>query len=441
MTARICIFESSDYRKLLPLVYLRPVWELRLGMFTLRERIERAYPGAEVVLHPRSTLAALAREQGEELAAGRPPGERCLFLNGALVAPADLARRIPADAGEDLVYLSDGRVAAARLGGARLRALWARLASATAAGGAAHPEAGSGTLALEDFDGIGRQAVDAEVIRYPWELVHRNEHAISQDFEALGEGGRIDGNICDGVHLIAAERIRIGEATVVWPSTVLDGESGPIYMGRNVTVSPGAVIRGPVFIGDGCLINPHAAISEGVTIGPVSKVGGEVEATIIQGYSNKQHAGFLGHSYLGEWINLGAGTNNSDLKNNYSSVRVRVDGEDVDSGQMFVGLTMGDHSKTGINSMLNTGTVVGIACNIFGAGFPPKYVPSFSWGGAHGFAAYDLERCIDVARTVMGRRKVVLTPAYEAALRAVFELTRAERDAFRAWRPDGAGQD
>jgi UDP-N-acetylglucosamine diphosphorylase/glucosamine-1-phosphate N-acetyltransferase len=153
----------------------------------------------------------------------------------------------------------------------------------------------------------------------------------------------------------------------------------------------------------------------------VCKIGGEVEESVVQGWSNKQHEGFLGHAWLGEWVNLGADTNNSDLKNNYSSVRVWEVGRFVDSSRMFVGLLCGDHVKSAIDTQFNTGTVVGLSSQIFGSGFPPKFVPPFSWGGAAGLERYDLERALETARAVMARRRRDLGPAYERAFRRVFE--------------------
>ncbi|MFQ5825202.1 MAG: transferase, partial [bacterium] len=157
-------------------------------------------------------------------------------------------------------------------------------------------------------------------------------------------------------------------------------------------------------------------------------VGGEMEKSIIHSYSNKQHDGFLGHAYLGQWVNLGAGTNNSDLKNNYNSVKVYVDGTWVDSGSQFVGLFMGDHSKTGTNTMFNTGTVVGVMSNVFGAGYPPKFIPSFAWGGSEGFVKYEVEKALETARRVMVRRNIEMSPAYNKLFRHIFDLTQLERD-------------
>ena len=166
------------------------------------------------------------------------------------------------------------------------------------------------------------------------------------------------------------------------------------------------------------------------SIGPGCKIGGEIAETIVHGFSNKQHEGFVGHSYLGEWVNLGAGTDTSDLKNNYSTVRVRLHREIVDSGEMFVGLFMGDHSKCGIGTTFNTGTVVGTCCNIFGSDYPPKYIPSFLWGGSAGFEEHDPDRALETARRAMRRRGREPGAELEAVLRKVYEITSDSRGAF-----------
>jgi UDP-N-acetylglucosamine diphosphorylase/glucosamine-1-phosphate N-acetyltransferase len=188
-----------------------------------------------------------------------------------------------------------------------------------------------------------------------------------------------------------------------------------------------ASLQGPVYVGAKSAIKMGAKIYEGTSIGEVCKVGGEVEETIIHSYSNKQHEGFLGHAYLGQWVNIGADSNNSDLKNNYGTVKVYVDGEMVDSGLMFVGLTMGDHAKCGINTMFNTGTVVGVMSNVFGSGYPEKFIPSFTWGGVEGMETYDIDKALEVARRVMARRKTALPAAQEKMLRQVFAMTASER--------------
>ena len=198
-------------------------------------------------------------------------------------------------------------------------------------------------------------------------------------------------------------------------------------MDKSATVFPNAVVEGPVFLGEKAQIKSCARIYENVSIGKVSKVGGEVEDSIILPYSNKQHSGFIGHAYLGNWVNLGADTNCSDLKNNYGTVKAYVNGEVVNSGSQFLGVIMGDHSKTAINTMFNTGTTVGFSCNIFGAGFPDKYIPSFSWGGSDAVTTYDIERSIETAKRVMQRRSKDMHESEEKLFRKIFDLTKKER--------------
>jgi UDP-N-acetylglucosamine diphosphorylase/glucosamine-1-phosphate N-acetyltransferase len=212
---------------------------------------------------------------------------------------------------------------------------------------------------------------------------------------------------------------------------MLNAEDGPVYIDRDAIVMENAVVRGPAYIG------PHAQVKMGGTleaaaIGPWCKVGGEVHHAILHSYSAKAHAGFLGHSYLGRWCNIGADTNNSNLKNDYGSVSLYdpVTRDFEDTGLQFLGLVMGDHSKCGINSMFNTGTVVGVFCNVYGSGFPPRYIPSFAWGSPEGFVEYRLEKALRVAEAVMARRDVALTDADRELLTYVFEHTAADRSAF-----------
>lgn len=413
MTGSLCIFEDLQYRRLLPLVYMRPTWDLRCGIQTLREKVVRCYPGLRLHLHCRNYLADFVREQYPGTAVNSLQGESCLLINGRVIADAQLAAQIPVE-GADAVYLAGEFVVAARVSGAALDRLKNHLGS---------------PLEPSLFADLPHVEIKASEIRYQWDLVANNGLQIRADFAALtsGKSGMISGKVHDGVHLLNRGAICIEDGATVKPGVVLDAEEGPIFIARNARIFPNATIEGPAYIGEGSLIKIGAKIYEGTSIGPVCKVGGEVEESIIHSHSNKQHDGFLGHAYLAQWVNLGADTNNSDLKNNYGSVRVIIDGEEVDSGSTFVGLTMADHAKSAINTMFNTGTVVGVSSNVFGAGFPPKYIPAFSWGGAESLVTYDLHRSLDVARRVMGRRKVAMSAAEEAVFRKVFEMTMEER--------------
>ena len=413
MAESLCIFEDDRYRKLLPLVYFRPVYDLRCGILTLREKIERLYRVPLATLHSRAYLSASLKERNAGPILPEMKEGRCLFINGRVLADGSLPKRIPL-AGDDVVYFLGETVIAARVSGERLERIKSRIPDVFTPG---------------VFEGLSRDTVDATLISYPWDLVHANSSQIRADIELLAgrKKGGSGGKVYAGVHLINKRGVTIGKGSKVKPGAVLDAEEGPIFIGKNVTVFPNAVIEGPAYVGDGSFIKVGAKIYGSTSIGPMCKVGGEVEGSIIHSYSNKQHDGFLGHSYLGMWVNLGADTNNSDLKNNYGNVKVTIDGETVDTHSMFVGLTMGDHSKSGINTMFNTGTVVGVSSNVFGAGFPPKSIPSFAWGGVGGMEEYDIEKSLGVARRVMARRKWEITPADEELFRRIFELTREER--------------
>lgn len=407
----LCIFEDDGYLNLFPLTLTRPVYGLRCGITSLQEKIRRRYPGVRVSLHCRDYLAEVVREENREVEVNRVNAESCLFINGRVLAHRELPEQVPLRGG-DCLYLQGEEVVAARLSGLALREFQADL---------------SQPLTRERFQVKRTEEVEVELVRYPWDLVHRNADWICNDFEELVGWGQIVGQVYQGAVLLEESRIYVGEGARIKPGVVLDAEKGPIYIGKGVIIHPNAVIEGPVSIGDRCIIRAGAYLHEGTGLGKECRIGGEVAASVIQGYSNKQHQGFLGHSYLGSWVNLGAGTNNSDLKNNYRSVRVYVAGHWVDTGSLFVGLMMGDHSKSGINTMFNTGTVVGVCCNVFGAGYPPKFIPSFSWGGSGGLEEHSLEEAIRTARMVMARRKVELTPEGENLLRKIFELTSGER--------------
>ncbi len=413
MVDSICLFEGIYYSRLLPLVYFRPTYDLRCGILTLREKVQHYFPNTPISLHCREYLSDLVKQQNPGVVVNDVKGKSCLFLNGRVIADSKLAQQLSTDI--DTLFVKGETIIAARVSGSKLGSLKNKL---------------NDLFTFSDFNELLKKEVDAKVIHYPWDLISNNGEQIISDFNLLTskvDGSKIKGKVYAGAHLINKDKIFIDEGAKVKPGVVLDAESGPIYIGKDAKIFPNAVIEGPAFIGSKTAIKIGAKIYENTSIGEVCKVGGEVEESIIHSYSNKQHDGFLGHAYLGMWVNLGADTNNSDLKNNYGSVKVIINGEQVDSGSMFVGLTMGDHSKAAINTMFNTGTVVGVSSNIFGAGFPKKYVPSFAWGGSDSTTSYDVEKALDVARKVMARRNIKLTDVEERIFRYIFDLTSEER--------------
>jgi UDP-N-acetylglucosamine diphosphorylase/glucosamine-1-phosphate N-acetyltransferase len=411
----ICLFEDEFVYRMSPLVSLRAVYDLRCGILTLREKYVRAFPQASFFLHCRSRLAALLREKNPKLPVNQLSDEPTWFINGRVLPDEHFLKLFRNPPPEDRVFVHGAVVVAAYLRNENLELI---------------RTAGGEPLGVDHFGDIPKDELEVSLLNFPWHLIQQNDSELRKDYSFLLKERRrpaIRGNIHRGATLLNRRNIAVGEGSEIKPGVVIDADAGPVVLGKNVTVFPQATIIGPAFIGSGSVVKVGAQIYGGTSIGPVCKVGGELEGTILHGYSNKQHGGFLGHSYLGEWVNLGADTNTSDLKNNYATVRVDLGFETVDSGSQFVGLIMGDHSKSGISTMFNTGTVVGIFCNIFGAGFPPKYIPSFSWGGAGGLETYDLQRALEVGRRVMARRGVALSGVEEQLIQTLFIQTEADR--------------
>lgn len=408
MSYNLGVFEDGFYSHLYPLSLTRPVFDLRCGMTSLLEKIIRHYSDFTLHLFVRDYLAGLTKENHPHARVNQIPANSCLLINGRFLFEGDLPRH----EGEDMIWRNGGKIVAARLSAKSLTSL----------------TVDQGRLIMPDIlAGIPQHEIAGKFLEFPWDLVNNNPAEIKKDFDYLNLGGQILGKIYPNVTLLDEKNIHIAAGATIKPGVVLDAEDGPIFIDEGATVMANACLQGPLYVGKKSVIKMGAKIYEGTSIGTVCKIGGEVDASIIHGFSNKQHEGFLGHAYLGEWVNLGADTNNSDLKNNYSSVKVHIDGKMVDSGSLFAGLFMGDHAKSGINTMFNTGTVVGVMSNVFGAGYPAKFIPSFTWGGAESSETYALDKVLEVARRAMTRRKQNLTPVQEAMLRHVFEMTRSER--------------
>lgn len=265
-----------------------------------------------------------------------------------------------------------------------------------------------------------------DFIEKPWDIFTHNHNEIIKDFEIIKETK--ESEELDSSNNIIGNNIFIEKGAKVLCSTINTLE-GPVFIGKNSQVLEGSLIRGSLALCEGAVLKMGSKIYGGTTIGPYSKIGGEVSNSIIQGYSNKGHDGYLGNSVLGEWCNLGADTNTSNLKNNYSNVKVwdYTQEQTIDTKLQFCGLIMGDHSKSGINTMFNTGTVVGVCSNIYGGGFPSKFIPSFSWGGAEGLETYKIQKSFEVAKTVMKRRNVEFTEDDKNIFNNIFEITSKYR--------------
>ena len=263
-------------------------------------------------------------------------------------------------------------------------------------------------------------------IANPWDIFAKNDAAIRLDFANLNPSKSQSLSNTMGV---------IGNNVYVEEGfegnySIINSETGPVYLGKDAKILEGAVIRGPFALNNNAVVKMSAKIYGATTVGPYSKVGGEINNSVINGYSNKGHDGFLGNAVIGDWCNLGADTNNSNLKNNYDEVKLwSYETQSFQkTGLQFCGLVLGDHSKCGINTMFNTGTVVGVSANIFGAGFPRNYIPSFTWGGTAGFSTYKIEKALQTMERVMSRRTVDLTDEYAQMMKTIFENTKKYRN-------------
>jgi UDP-N-acetylglucosamine diphosphorylase / glucose-1-phosphate thymidylyltransferase / UDP-N-acetylgalactosamine diphosphorylase / glucosamine-1-phosphate N-acetyltransferase / galactosamine-1-phosphate N-acetyltransferase len=398
------LFDDETARGWQPFALTRPVGELLLGAHTFRARAELLF-GARC--------------------AGHISAEHLLGFDepyAARVVPADSIR-----SDQPRLFLSSRAVLDwdVRID-SRDRAMLLLIAGDVV--GVFLP-AGAPTPAAAWFvapsrDGTRAEPVDVagRVLHRPWHLVAENAAQILRDHER--------GHVAESEPAAprfdaigySAGALRVGHNVTIEPNVVMDFSHGPIWLDDGVNVRAFTRLAGPAYIGPGTTLlgGPYEAIS----IGPVCRVHGELEESIVLGYANKSHDGFLGHAYLGRWVNLGAMTTNSDLKNNYGTIRMWTPDGDTDTGLMKLGCLVGDHVKTGIGALLNTGTVIGAGSNLYGTEMPPKYVPPFSWGTGADLVAYDVEKFLDVTQTVMKRRDVALSADMTRVLRAAWHLAR-----------------
>jgi UDP-N-acetylglucosamine diphosphorylase/glucosamine-1-phosphate N-acetyltransferase len=383
---------------------------------SLRERCERAF-GQPAILISRPHLAPHLKEtcdrQVNELRGGE--GGWVLLVNGRVLDPFALIPLLEETTGKG-VWWNGGEVIAARLPASETRDLLANL------------RVNDHILESGMLHGLPRQLAPVPILEQPWELALQNGERIVADVSAFGlrhTGGR---PLPPGVHRIGGDPLILAPGAEVEPGAVLDTRGGPILVGRGARIAGLTRLEGPAAVGAGSLL-VGGRIRAGTTIGPGCRVAGEVEASILHGHSNKYHDGFIGHAYVGEWVNLGAMTTNSDLKNTYGTVKVWNDGKLVDTGAQKVGVLIGDHAKTGIGSLLDTGAVIGTAANVYGgsAVLATKWIPSFAWGVPPKLTVHDPVRALATMEEVMRRRGVALSAFYRAMIEEVFTLTRGER--------------
>lgn len=381
------LFDGSVRDQLLPFTFTRPVADIRVGILTIREKWEH-YLGF--------TITTITEEY---LSEKYPMVEldKNVLINASFLPSENLVQLIKGLSENQAIFYKEEPLA--------------------------FFTTEDQEVDFDTFDVIEYSYDDVLRIEHTWDIFSKNAEAIQRDFTLL-TNGRDSQPIPEFTVAFQKKNIFIEEGAKL-PLCSLNATDGPIYIGKNAEIMEGAMIRGPFALCDHATVKMGAKIYGGTTVGPHSKVGGEVNNSVIFGFSNKGHDGFLGNSVLGEWCNLGADTNNSNLKNNYAEVRLwdyETEGF-ARTGLQFCGLMMGDHSKCGINTMFNTGTVVGVSANIFGSGFPRNFIPSFSWGGSAGMTTYLTKKAFEVATVVMSRRSIEFTETDAAILSHVFEET------------------
>ncbi|CAL2079309.1 GlmU family protein [Tenacibaculum sp. 190524A02b] len=386
------LFDGDVRNALLPFTYTKPVADIRVGILTIREKWERFLS---------YTTTTITEEYLEEKYPMVEMAENVL-LNASFLPTKRLVEMVKSLSVNQAIFKGEDVIAF-------------------------HT-----TDSQEEVDFANYEQIefDEEIIqiRNTWDIFSLNDKAIKADFDLITED-RTSEPIPETVNCINREAIFIEEGAELTFAT-LNASKGPIYIGKNAVIMEGALIRGAFALCENSVVKMGAKIYGATTIGPNCKVGGEVNNSVLFGCSNKGHEGYLGNSVLGEWCNIGADTNNSNLKNNYAEVKLwnYETGRFAKTGLQFCGLMMGDHSKCGINTMFNTGTVIGVSANIFGSGFPRNFVPSYSWGGASGFTEYKTNKVFEVAEVVMKRRGVEFDEREKKILEHIFEETKKYRN-------------
>ena len=389
------LFDSFRRSNLLPLTYIRPVADIRIGILTIREKWEK-YLKAETSTLTEDYLGEKypIREEDDNV-----------MINGSICPTPALVKKIRGLKNNE-VLVKDEFIIAMRVEKADLE-----------------------NVDEDNIQGINVIETDNDFLKidHTWEIFSKNDRALREDFMLLTKNRK-------SKKLSSSNRV-MGDMVFVEEGAEVEGVSinsttGPVYIGRDAGIMEGCMIRGPFALCNNAIVKMSAKIYGPTTIGPYSKVGGEISNSVIFGYSNKAHDGFMGNSVIGEWCNLGADTNTSNLKNNYESVKLWdfPDQTFVDTGEQFCGLIMGDHSKCGINTMFNTGTVVGINVNVFGSGYQRNFIPSFTWGGTSGFRTFDIKKAVQVAKIVFARRGLDFNETEINILNAVFNMTLENRE-------------
>lgn len=391
------IFDGNVRHRFFPFTHTRPVADIRCGILTMRERWEFLLQESTATLTASYLQPAFPfKSQVDNI-----------YVNAAVFGNTDMVNAVKNLKPEEALR-QDNTLIAYRT-----------------------------AQVLEHGKELETAQREAQVVPYTsffhqlqqvWEIFTLNEQAIKEDFVLLSQG-RLSQELPHYVTALNKNNIFIEPGARIYPC-IINADAGPVYIGKDAEIMDGCIIRGPFALGEHAVLKMGAKVYGGTTLGPGCKAGGEISNVVFFANSNKGHDGFLGNAVIGEWCNLGADTNCSNLKNNYDEVKIwdEYENKSVKTGLQFCGLIMGDHSKCGINTMFNTGTVAGVSCNIYGGGFPEKFIPSFSWGGSEGMVTYNLDKAMDTANRMMVRRNKQLSQAEQAILQHVFSQTEKQRN-------------
>ncbi len=393
MMKNYILFDDNAAMTLLPLTYGKPIAELRTGIYSFKERWE-LFLKEEISYN---TQDYLQDKYPIRLA------ENSIYINAGIIASAEIYKQINTlSTGECLVNSTSDRIIAFCPAKAKIYSL-------------------EEINAIANNFSVKQVDVEVKILQFPWEIFSWNKEVIESDFPLITEG-RTSASLNNTNTLIGNNPIFI-EKTAKINATVINTENGPVYIGENAEIMEGSLIRGPFVMGENAVLKMNSKMYGATTIGHGCKVGGEINNSVFTANSNKAHDGFIGNAVIGEWCNLGADTNNSNLKNTYEEVKLWSFVEDkfVKTGLQFCGLIMGDHSKSSINTMFNTGTVIGFSSNLFGEGFHRNFVPSFTWGGHRKYSAYQLDKAIKTAKLVLERRGIPFTEADEKIFVEIFK--------------------
>lgn len=394
------LFDDETRYQLLPFTHTRPVADIRCGIMTMRDRWEHFIGLTTSTLTEDHLQAVFPLESTSDN----------VFINGSVIATEELWNNIKSlKPQEQLVH--QNTIIASRATDAVVK----------------FGKTISIDTSLNDIE------YDGEFIQicHPWDIFSYNEQVLKADFNLLTKG-RESQKLPEHVTVVGSEHIFLEEGAVINAGCIINATTGPVYLGKNAELLEGVMIRGAVAICDNAVVKMGAKIYTGTTIGNNCKVGGEISNVVFFANSNKGHDGYLGNAVIGEWCNLGADTNCSNLKNNYDKIKVwdEYNFKSIQTGLTFCGLLMADHSKCGINTMFNTGTVVGVSANIYGGSFPEKFIPSFAWGGSEGMTTYKLEKALETAERMMSRRNKTLSEQEIKMFETIFALTEKQRDLF-----------